>query len=92
MAEDNSWVMGHHIYKRVWTPVLGEVLDVRRNRENPVDVMALGVYREGVLVGHVPRELRDNFFFYLRKGGTIKATVTGRRENQRKRGLEVPVL
>ena len=86
-----SWVTGHHIYKRVWTPVIGEDLVVRRNRENPVDNFAVGVYKNGTLVGHIPIDLRDRFVQHLRRGD-IYAVVVGKRENKRKRGLEVPVV
>ena len=42
MTEINSFITGHHIYKMIWTPVLGEMLVARRNRSNPVDAKAIG--------------------------------------------------
>ena len=81
---------GHHVYKSIWSPVIGEVLNCAHNRFNQRDPYAVGVYRDGVLVGHVPRDLTHQFYELLRKGGTINAVITGRRENRRHRGLEVP--
>ena len=86
-----SWVTGHHIYKKIWTPVIGEVLSCKRERGNPTDIWAVGVFKHQKLVGHVPRELANRFSLALRDGASITARITGKRENKRRRGLEVPV-
>ena len=92
MSEITSFVSGHHVYKRIWTPLLGEELVARWNRSNPKDTRAIGVYRQGRLVGHAPREIKDRLFQHLQNGGTIKVIVQGGRNNTRHRGLEVPAL
>ena len=45
-----------------------------------------------LIVGHVPRDLSKRFSEMLSAGKKIYAVVVGKRENKRKRGLEVPVI
>jgi hypothetical protein len=86
--------MGHHHFQSVWTPIVGEMLECSREERNRYDSNAVGVYkREGrslLLVGRVPRELSDDFARALDRGRKISCRITGPRENQRRRGLEVP--
>ena len=44
MVEIQSWITGHHEYKRVWSPVIGQRLICRRYAGNPVDPSAVGVF------------------------------------------------
>ncbi len=82
-------VRGHHVYKSIWTPVLGEMLTVGVEDGNSEDQYAIGVYRSSILVGHAPRELSRIFFCFLRHaGGTIECRITGHRKLGV--GLEVP--
>ena len=46
---------GHHVYKNVWTPTLGDELECRREGDNDFDRYAVAVLRRGVVVGHLPR-------------------------------------
>ena len=57
-------VRGHHIYKRVWTPVLGERLPITIEEDNNNDARAVAVQKCGVVVGHLPRETA-RFVWYL---------------------------
>ena len=50
-----STVRGHHVYKSLWTPVIGEELRVQIE-DNPFDNFAVAIWKD-VIVGHVPREL-----------------------------------
>ena len=85
-----SVVRGHHVYKSVWTPIVGERLPVLREPDNPHDNRAVAVYLDGNIVGHVPRELSKIFWFYLKHGGKITCEITGWRK--RGKGLEVPCI
>ena len=85
-----SVVRGHHIYKSVWTPVVGQQLPVLREPGNPHDNRAVAVFLDGSVIGHVPRELSKMFWFFLKHDGKITCEVTGRRK--RGKGLEVPCL
>ena len=85
-----SWITGHHVYKGVWSPVIGEELRCRPYRGNARDPTAIGVFLGELLVGHVPREHKEEIWEAVRRGKIVTATVTGRRENTRRRGLEIP--
>ena len=60
-----SVVRGHHIYKSVWTPMLGERLSVRPETGNNHDKHAVSVVKRGGIVGHVPRELSRTVWHFL---------------------------
>ena len=72
-----SVIRGHDVYKSVWSPVLGEVLCLALEEGNKHDRFAVCVKRGEQIVGHVPRELSNNF---LRYGGRLTCEVTGRRK------------
>ena len=57
-----SVVRGHHIYKEVWSPVVGELLPVLRESNNVHDRRAVTVFKDGNIVGHVTRELSRIFW------------------------------
>ena len=39
--QHKSTVKGFHVYKEIWNPAEGEVLDTRMNPENPTDKYAV---------------------------------------------------
>ena len=88
--QKSSVIRGHHVYKRIWTPVIGEVLDAERERNNSSDKHAVAVTRNGSIVGHVPREMSRIAAYFLTRGGRITAEVTGPRKYGK--GLEVPCM
>ena len=53
-----STVRGH---KSLWTPVTGEELRVQIEEDNIFDEFAVAVFKDGNIVGHVPRELARNY-------------------------------
>ena len=78
----SSFVRGHHIYKRIWTPSEGEVLQLQREPSNPKDRFAVTVVvcLDGEIVGRVPANLTPTFSpFLARECNTITATITGAR-------------
>ena len=83
-----SVIRGHHIYKAVWNPVLGEVHCLALEEGNEHDRFAVCVKRGDEIVGHVLRELSSKVWHFLRHGGRSSCEVTGRRK--RGNGLEVP--
>ena len=87
-----SWVTGHHVYKRISSPIVGDKLNCRREINNPHDRWAVVVCKDQTIVGHVPRDLSKRFSEMLSAEKAIYAVVVGKRENKRKRGLEVPVI
>ena len=53
----DSVVRGHHIYKTIWTPLLGEILEAEREDESDHDEYTVAITRRGDVVRHVPREI-----------------------------------
>ena len=83
-----SVVCGHHIYKTIWTPSLGEIRMVFPEPLNDHDRHAVCVKKDDVIVGHVPREQAKTMWHFLMHGGQVSCEVTGRRKLGN--GLEVP--
>ena len=50
-----STVRGYHVYKSLWTPVIGKELRVQIE-DNTFDNFAVAIWKD-VIVGHAPREL-----------------------------------
>ena len=85
-----SVIRGHHVYKDIWIPVIGQQLCVLSEHNNPHHKRAVAVYKDGVIVGHVPRELSKTFWFFIKHDGKVECEVTGRRKCGK--GLEVPCI
>ena len=89
--EMESFIMGYHHYKTVWTPIIGQQLDCDIETGNPYDQYAIRIiHGSDLTVGHAPRELSRYFSGLINAGRKIKVEVTGNRENRRNRGLEIP--
>ena len=84
----HSCIRGHHVFKDIWTPYITEELRLEVEEDNQHDRHAVAVIKNDVIVGHMPRVFARVSFFYLQKGGIIKAIITGHR--RRGNGLEVP--
>ena len=85
-----SYVTGHHEYKDIWTPVSGEILGTAMEPENAHDKYAEKVLKENTIVRHISRDISKYCTTLLLCGGNIRCEVTGKRQNKRGNGLEVP--
>ena len=83
-------IRGHHVYKRIWTPRLGEQLTLAPESDNDHDRRAVAVFKGSTVVGHVPRSLSRIVWYFLRRGGIGRSEVSGNR--RKKFGLEVPCI
>ena len=92
VLEINSFIRGYHAYKDLWTPATGESLLVKREPTNSHDVNAVAVYKEAVIVGHVPYNLAPSFSHFLKRDmNKAFAEVTGSKVNRGAGyGLEIP--
>ena len=91
--QHQSCVRGHHIYKGVWSPTVGEKLKCEREPSNGRDPYAVAVYKRDQVVGHIPRIISAACSVFIQKGGSIDCTITGSRRfsvNLPQGGLEVP--
>uniref|UniRef100_A0A1X7TX07 HIRAN domain-containing protein n=1 Tax=Amphimedon queenslandica TaxID=400682 RepID=A0A1X7TX07_AMPQE len=93
----DSVIRGHHIYKEIWIPLLGEILSCEVEPGNIFDPYAVAIkrsciYGDNATVGHVPRKISAVCCMFLRRG-TINCNVTGARKHSTdlvQGGLEVP--
>ena len=88
-----SCVRGHHIYKNIWSPFLGERLDCVPETANRKDPYAVSVQQSQTIVGHLPRKISAACSMFVRKGGTMTCTISGERRysgDLPQGGLEVP--
>lgn len=88
-----SCIHGHHIYKDVWTPVVDEQLNCRREEGNISDPYAVATVKSGNIVGHKPRQISATCNLFIQKGGNILCKVTGLwhySDDLPQGGLEVP--
>lgn len=88
--EKESVVRGHHIYKIVWSPVIGEELPLSPEDSNEHDDHAVAVLKGGDVIGHIPRSISRIAWFFLQRGGSITCRITGKRKVGV--GLEVPCV
>ena len=89
---------------RSWLPCLsgdlgsaavGEVIACEREPRNTQDRYAVAVKKDGTVIGHLPRKLSRVCSLFVRTGGNIRCTVTGRRRysaDLHQGGLEIPCL
>ena len=90
-------IRGHHVYKSVWSPVMGQVLGCKRDMRAEAqehDSNAIGAYiisnQKETLARHVPIELSRLLknLIEAKAGNKLSARVTGKRK--REVGLVVP--
>ena len=55
--EFSSVIRGHHVYKDVFTPVIGKILQSRREPDNSYDSFAVAIIEDDTNVGHVLRNI-----------------------------------
>ena len=81
-----TYVRGHHVYHTLWTPIIGEILPIKRELKNVYDRFAVAVLKDGEVVGHEPRTLRYD-------GNMVFIELTGERVNRGiLLGVEVPCV
>lgn len=91
--EVDSCIRGHHVYKSIWNPTIGEKLVCERERGNPQDPYAVAVKRRQTTIDHVPRKISAACAIFLSRNGVIDCTVTRARrysEDLPQGGLMVP--
>jgi hypothetical protein len=74
----------------IWTPEVGEVLQVRTEAGNEHDDHAVAVIKDGLIVGHVPRSMSRVCWFFLWRGNEMSCRITDHRKFGN--GLEVPCI
>ena len=61
-----SVIRGHHVFKEIWTPRLGEILLVNQDAGNAHNRCAVALLKANrTVVGHVPMEFASVFWHFL---------------------------
>ena len=68
-------VRGFHVFRDIWTPLEGEILDTTREHNNPYDKYAVAVKKGQITVGHVPCEISKTVAFFIKHGGIVVCKV-----------------
>ena len=86
--EMNSTMVGFHVYRNKWEPVIAEILNTRMEPQNEVDKYAVAVLdKEKSVIGHLPKgtsgEYAKTILYFLRNGSVnvCKVKVTGKAVN-----------
>ena len=88
-------VKGFHVYKEIWNPVEGEVLDTRIEPENLADNYTVCIEKIGNVVGQLPNGKYGRFsktiFFFLRADeyGSCKVRINKSKAINRGDGMEI---
>ena len=93
-------IKGHHVYKDVWSPEMGEELEVHCEPDNVVDKYAVCLKtKDGKIVGHLKKGKSGRFaktiFYFLRSHAEAGCTakISGKRFNLGDgEGLQVPCV
>lgn len=87
---------GYHVYKDIWTAVVGEEFPCKRETSNTFDPFAVAVMRgDTTVIGHVPRKISSICSLFLRRDGSITCQVTDSRrfsDDLAQGGLEIPCV
>ena len=89
-----STIRGHHVYKSLWTPVIGEKLCIQIEEDSAFDDFTVAIWKD-VIVGHVPRELARICWYFLKKRHSsmiCKITEHRRLSEVEGKGLVVPCV
>ena len=57
-----SVIRGHHVFKSIWTPFIGEILPLKVEDGNVHDTHTVAVSKNDNTVGYAPRQLSKVFF------------------------------
>ena len=96
--EYDSFAIGYHVHMDIWNPLIGEILNCKRERANKVDKNAVAIIPSNLLgmesvVGHIPRNIPKFSAMFLRIPFTsVEVEVVGKMLNRGgSYGMEIPV-
>ena len=85
-----SVVHGHHIHKRICTPMVRDKMLVDVEEDNANKPQAVVVCKCGVVVAHSPWERAKTIRYFLKQGGSGRCEITGMRRKGKE--LEIPCI
>ena len=89
-------VRGFHYYRKFWKPKENEKLDCSHEEHNPFDWFAIKtVTSDGMIVGHLPRDISRIKKLFLNRGAEMEAELTSKHYQRSplvKSGMEIVCL
>ena len=87
-------IRGLHAFKRFWDPVLEENLKCQPDsspKATDKDPNAIGVWKENIVVGHIPKQISELVRHFLElEGAKLDSSPIGKRKFDFLNGLVVP--
>ena len=87
-------VRGFHVYRFYWDPVIGEKLTTQPDPDGRKfgDKHSVAVMKDGMTVGHLPKDISCLAKYFIVHRGTITCKETGNKKRSKMLhgGLEVP--
>ena len=74
-------VRGYHVHKDIWAAAIGEELVCGSEPTNMADRYAVAVLKQKTVIRHLPRKIWKVCSLFLRRGCSIRCTVTGSRRH-----------
>ena len=95
--EMKSTVMGFHVYRNKWEPVIREILNTRMEPQNEVDKYAVAVLdKKKNVIAHLPKGTSGKAIFYFLRNDYVnvcKVKVTGKAVNLGDdKGMRIPCV
>ena len=100
--EINCASRGFHVYRNLWSPKFGKILQVKQDLGNVHDPFAIsleakipGKLTDFEVVGYFPREISRFCHYFLNYGGQLEARVKSTKYRPSpipSGGLEIPIL
>ena len=90
LSRKRESLRGHHVYKAVWIPVIGEELLLRAEDNNEHDNHAVAVIKGSNVICHILWSISTAAWFFLKREGNITCHITGK--HKLGVGLEVPCV
>ena len=78
----DSFVRGHHVYKDIWTPTIGESLHCMRELLNKEDKYAVAIIKDTKVVGHVPLSYSRHLSQFLQIPSSSLSCKVNRRKGK----------
>ena len=75
----DSCFQGHHVFKNIWTPTLGEQLPRKREICDNKDWYVAAALRDRTTVGHVSRKISAACTLFLQREGSNYCVLTKKR-------------
>ena len=86
-----SVVRGYRVYKKDWSPNIGDRFGVEVEETNLHDRYAVAVVVNDCITGYIPREISKAVYYFIKNNGMVQGSVTGKRKRSME-GLDIPCI